>query len=238
MDSGVIIIDVSDPSSPVKIGEYKPPSYLSHVSGISLLDSCLYVAYGADSLAILDVSDPSSPAVISYYTDNNTFLINDVFAYQNYAYLLVFTWSFNEAVKVIDISDPSSPLLAGYYEGLPYGGANVFVYDYRAYVACGEAGFQTYGEYLEVVGRKRKAERFCIFGVGSVISLSFSLSHATRVVVELYDVAGRKAETLLDKYMEAGRHRMEWNLSIPSGIYFVKLSLGGVTSTKKVIMIK
>jgi hypothetical protein len=75
-------------------------------------------------------------------------------------------------------------------------------------------------------------------------SLSFVISHSSLVTVKIYNVYGQEVATLVNKRMEAGEHRIEWNAEkFPSGIYFYKLNVtdtkGNVFSqTKKMLLLK
>jgi|GEM_PF-6576497 len=57
---GLIIVDVSQPSTPTLLGKY---ATLGTVSEMQLLNSHLYVATGAEGLSIVDVQNPAVPTV-------------------------------------------------------------------------------------------------------------------------------------------------------------------------------
>ncbi|MCK4654502.1 MAG: T9SS type A sorting domain-containing protein, partial [Candidatus Cloacimonetes bacterium] len=76
-------------------------------------------------------------------------------------------------------------------------------------------------------------------------TISFSLREADNVRIDIYNLKGEKVKTLIDNYMEAAYHTVEWNgqddnnRSVASGIYFYKMKAGGrYTSTKKMILMK
>jgi chitinase len=69
--------------------------------------------------------------------------------------------------------------------------------------------------------------------------IKFSLEENTRVKLIIYDVMGRKIETLLNDSYTVGIHSVSFNRSnLPSGIYFYVLSSGAKTISKKMILLK
>jgi len=100
--AGLKIMDISDPTSPVELG-----NYVSSDSGYSydveVRGNYAYIA--GDDFRIIDVSNPSSPNEISSDPANGYGIVLS----GNYAYL-----SYN-GLDIIDISNPYYPTEAGYY---------------------------------------------------------------------------------------------------------------------------
>ncbi len=70
-------------------------------------------------------------------------------------------------------------------------------------------------------------------------NIEFSLEKPSKVTLEVYNVLGRKVATLLDNTMNSGEHTINWNASsMPSGIYFYKLSANGETMTRRMTLLK
>lgn len=62
--------------------------------------------------------------------------------------------------------------------------------------------------------------------------LNYNLPFAEKVTITIYDILGRKIETLINTYLQAGEHKIIWKPeSISSGIYLAVLS----TSTNNII---
>ena len=58
-------------------------------------------------------------------------------------------------------------------------------------------------------------------------------------VLKIYDVLGSEVKTLVDEFLEAGKHSIDFNASgLSSGIYFYKLNVGGNTYIKKMILLQ
>jgi len=73
----------------------------------------------------------------------------------------------------------------------------------------------------------------------AVTTIQYNLSEASYVVINIYNLLGRKIETLLDKEQPAGNHQVIWDAGkMSSGVYFYKIQAGISTETKKAILLK
>jgi hypothetical protein len=69
--------------------------------------------------------------------------------------------------------------------------------------------------------------------------ISYELPANDMVRLEIYDILGRKIETLLSERQNAGNHSVPFNASnLSSGVYFYRLSAGSFVQTKKLMLIK
>jgi len=69
----------------------------------------------------------------------------------------------------------------------------------------------------------------------------FEFEVASRAAVKLavYDAAGREAASLLDDVVAAGVHSVAWHAhGHASGVYFVRLFEGAMTSTQRIVLLK
>ncbi|HEX5032366.1 MAG TPA: PKD domain-containing protein [Candidatus Eisenbacteria bacterium] len=76
-------------------------------------------------------------------------------------------------------------------------------------------------------------------------SIAYTTHTAGRVTMNVYSVSGRLVRTLKqDEYTDAGTHEVSWNgldsvgRRVPSGVYFVKTTVGGDTSVFKLSVMK
>ncbi|OYV88046.1 MAG: hypothetical protein B7Z63_01465 [Ignavibacteriae bacterium 37-53-5] len=70
-------------------------------------------------------------------------------------------------------------------------------------------------------------------------TISYKLSALSSVTLKIYDVLGREVATLVDQNEPAGGHHVEFNGSrFASGIYYYRLNAGGLTGTKKLMLVK
>ncbi len=74
--------------------------------------------------------------------------------------------------------------------------------------------------------------------------IGFILYGESRVTAEVFDVLGRKVRTLFDGTLPAGYRELVWNGSTDhgtrasSGVYFVRLDVGGSLKTEKVLYLR
>ncbi|MCD6162778.1 MAG: T9SS type A sorting domain-containing protein [candidate division Zixibacteria bacterium] len=70
-------------------------------------------------------------------------------------------------------------------------------------------------------------------------TIKFNLAKSSYVAIDVYDILGRKVETLVSKQMPAGFHHVVWNAgNISSGMYFYRIEAGDFVATKKMVMLK
>jgi len=70
-------------------------------------------------------------------------------------------------------------------------------------------------------------------------TIQYRIPVKSHVILEIYNVQGRKIRTLLDSYEEAGLHSVEFNASdLSSGVYFYRINAGDFSEMKKMILMK
>jgi hypothetical protein len=75
-------------------------------------------------------------------------------------------------------------------------------------------------------------------------SLPIASGNSQHITLYIYDITGRKVSTLVDGVQEVGKYNVDWNgknfrgEEVPSGIYFYRLHVGEITSTKKLILLR
>ncbi len=70
-------------------------------------------------------------------------------------------------------------------------------------------------------------------------SISFDLPATSNVILNVYDMLGRKVATLVDKSMNAGTHNVQFDASqLSSGMYIYRIEAGAFTSIRKMMLIK
>jgi serine protease AprX len=72
-----------------------------------------------------------------------------------------------------------------------------------------------------------------------VTTIPYSLVAEAHVDLAVYDVRGRRIATLVDANRPAGEHAATWDASQEaSGVYFYQLRAGGVSETRKILLLK
>ena len=69
--------------------------------------------------------------------------------------------------------------------------------------------------------------------------IRYSLPEQSQVTIDIFDILGRKIETLVEGPEPAGNHRVRWDASgQASGIYFYRIKAGDFAETKKMQLLK
>ena len=75
-------------------------------------------------------------------------------------------------------------------------------------------------------------------------AIAFRLPKAAQVKLEVFNILGESVTVLIDEWLSAGLHRINWDgrsksgETVSSGLYFYILKTGDFTSVKKMIMLK
>ena len=73
----------------------------------------------------------------------------------------------------------------------------------------------------------------------STTTMGYRLPQAGYVTIEIYDLLGRKVETLIDKEQEAGTYQVVWDAGDrSSGVYFYKITTREFAETKRMVLLK
>ena len=69
--------------------------------------------------------------------------------------------------------------------------------------------------------------------------IGFTLAKDSRVRVELYDLKGRKVDTLIDEAMPAGVHRFTYQPEgLASGAYVILMRAGSFRASQRMMLVK
>ncbi len=74
-------------------------------------------------------------------------------------------------------------------------------------------------------------------------TIGYELAKPEKVNLSVYDILGRKVETLVDEYKQPGIYEVDFNASknrqsLVSGLYIYRLEAGGYTNSKTMILLK
>jgi hypothetical protein len=69
-------------------------------------------------------------------------------------------------------------------------------------------------------------------------TIRYQLPKAARVSLKIFNVLGQEIASLVDGKMDTGYHQVQWNATVPSGIYFYRLQAGDFVGTKKMVVVK
>jgi hypothetical protein len=73
--------------------------------------------------------------------------------------------------------------------------------------------------------------------------IKYSIPKSSNVYIKLYDIRGKEISTLFEGLNSAGTYEISFNLneiksSLPSGIYFYKMIVDGISISRKMILNK
>ncbi len=70
------------------------------------------------------------------------------------------------------------------------------------------------------------------------LKISYFLPSRSKVSIVLYDLLGRQVAELVEGEKPAGQYEVRRSLSLPAGVYFLRLVSGGEALTRKVVVIR
>ena len=98
-------------------------------------------------------------------------------------------------------------------------------------------------EPLEAVGAATRELAAGRFGIGAPLSHHNQVARQGPTLV-IYDVRGAVVKVLADRWMSVGPHSVRWNgedgrgRPAASGIYFCVLDHGGLTQSRKLVLLR
>jgi len=192
--SCLYIIDISNPSSPTRVGittAYLGVSYRPFVKG-----NYAYVVNTYQGMQVFDVSNPLSPGLTGSYPTSKR--LEGIYTRGQYA----FGVDFYNGLLVLDISNPSYPVLVGHL-AVPGNAKDVFVSDNYAYVLDNEGDLQVINisnpEAPKLTGNYEKADAVGVFSKGKHAYLACGTSG-----LKIIDVSIPSVPSLLGEYDTEG----------------------------------
>jgi Secretion system C-terminal sorting domain len=138
--------------------------------------------------------------------------------------------------------------LTGAAVGIP-GGAEVLAYNNNLTLLLNYQNFALVGYKMKdlIVGLGNTNNAVRDFKLGQnypnpfnpSTKISFTLTYAGDVVLDVYDVNGKLVRNLINGYMNAGDREYTFDASgLSSGTYFYKITANGYSETKKMLLVK
>ncbi len=69
-------------------------------------------------------------------------------------------------------------------------------------------------------------------------TIEYSLPVRSKVTLAIYNVVGEQVIKLIDEEQDAGSYSIPFDASLPSGVYFYRISAGDYVNTKKMMLVK
>ena len=103
----------------------------------------------------------------------------------------------------------------------------------------GDTAYVAIRDVPSILPERLMLSRNCPNPFNSSTTIEYGLQEAGRVRIDIYDLLGRRVETLVDEHMQAGRHRVVWEASgYSSGVYFYLVEAGDFVDTKRMVYLK
>jgi len=74
----------------------------------------------------------------------------------------------------------------------------------------------------------------------STVSITYEIDTDAHTAIEIYNISGHCIAAILNGYQNAGVHHISWKASqdIPSGVYFIRLSIGNRSATQRIVLVR
>jgi hypothetical protein len=229
-DSGLIVLDVHNPVSPVRIGNV-------HVDARAVTVYDTLVVVGGSQLLLISVARPDSPYVLGSvpsFGGNGDIAVSGSFAY----------WASFARGGVVDISNPRRPILLTTFRG----GSGVAAQRNTIFYAAGNTGVWIWrNDYVTSIdsprndGEPREYQLFQNYPNpfnGETVIQFFSVLRA-HCNIEIYNILGQKVATLFDEIVDPGGHRVVFApRGLSSGVYFYRLQTEARMMSKVMMYLK
>jgi hypothetical protein len=226
----LLIINISNPAVPNLVGSYAGFNDNVYVSG-----NYAYMAGG--DLLIVDISNAANPTYVARFVTPGEAV--GIFVADNYAYVA----DYASGLQIINIVDPPFPILIGCYD-TPYHAYSVSVMGDYIYVADWSSLQILRFNPMGIDENNSTPNSFSLSQsypnpFNAATTISYTIPNATKINLDIYDILGRKIQTLVNDDQQPGPHHAIWNAEdTPSGTYFYRLKAGEKTETNRMLLLK
>jgi hypothetical protein len=236
-DSGVSVIDISKPESPVKIGD------LGISDGIFYLDAIGDKLFGCSlfhKLYIIDISNPLQISLIKKIEyDQGSSFWTGIKIHKDYGFISVAY----DTLRVFSLEDQLSPKII---KDLQFGTVAKSSFINNTFI-CFKGGFTIIRNDPKYDDIKLDPAIPSIFTLSQnypnpfnpITTINYQIPSAGHVSLKVYDILGREITTLVNEEKTAGNYEIKFNGSgLSSGVYFYRLQSGLFSETKKFMLLK
>ncbi len=108
---------------------------------------------------------------------------------------------------------------------------------YTAWLKAGSPQMSSSGIFFEASPSTIQLEQNIPNPFCSNTSISFTLSEKSEVQLQVFNIAGKKAASLIDTQMEQGTHNINWApQNLPGGVYYLVLTSNEMKATRKMVL--
>jgi hypothetical protein len=238
VENEVKVVGITDPSQPFLAGSVSVPEPRE----LALSDLYLYVA-SWQGLTVIDISVPFNPVVAATMDLPYDSYSEGVHLRGDYAYVA------GRGLHVLDVSIPTSPSYVGYYA---WPARSPTVEGSCVYLATGHSPLRILPAQCSLPSALPADAIESTFNLLSCeptfpehgVSLRLELPAPCPTQLVVWDVMSRQIRHLLDGWESAGVTRVMWRYrddmdhSIPSGVYFARLSWSDRSITRRITVIR
>jgi len=242
------IYDISDLYEPTEIAEIVG----CYPEGIAIIDSTLFaICYlrGHVGLRVFDISDITNPEE----TNSIRLISNEDASQGNYAILpienefgeFLAVSVRNRKFKIVNVTDPEDPYISGYYFA-PFS-PNEFAYSNGYLYSAENASLGIYNlddalpamETISIAPLDFKLNQAYPNPFNASTRIGYTLPEKGFVLLNIYDILGRKVTTLINRQQPQGYHTIHFDgNNLSSGTYFYELKSGTNSQAKQMMLLK
>ncbi len=243
------IWNCADKGNPIRIGRITDPTF-GYCHGIFPSDDGKFFFTTEETpnktVKVWDAHDLNNIFLRGQYLGNNN-LAHNVYVMGD---LLVFS-HYTSGVTIVDWSDPDNLVEIASYDTYPQNEVANFYGTWAAYpwTANGYIYASNFEGKLFILDWDRNAPVSVDPGaripghcwpnpMANVTNVPLNLSEAGRVTVEVFDLAGRKVETVFVGELNAGNYTLPWHPqpNLENGTYLLKVLVGHEMRSEKLIL--
>lgn len=231
---GIRIFYIYDANHPFEVFNFH-----GDFNRVTIDDTFAYVS-GDSVLYVFDLQNGRAINLISQYALNTDLEIYNLFVKDNFLFM-----NDRHNIYSIDISNPTSCYLNGQFY-IPDYIESFFMSD-NIYISTYQLGIYILSYVLPLsipIDNKFIPTPFRLFQnypnpFNPSTKIEYFIPISDNVSLEIYNTLGQKIKTLLNKYMPAGYHVIEFNAqNLPSGVYFCRIKAGEFQDEKKMILLR
>ncbi|MEN8007948.1 MAG: FlgD immunoglobulin-like domain containing protein [Candidatus Krumholzibacteriota bacterium] len=237
--TGVRAVDVSDPLNPQLVGTI---ALSGNTTEVCVADQNLFVGNTHHGLLVYDLATPAAPAILGSLPTGEE--IKNLRVADGFAYLAN-AWT---GLQIVDVGNPASPRPVGLYGSIEYGtcvafnSSNIFL--------ASETEFQVLTLPCPTVSPVLPAGGLSVQlaihpnPFNPATTISYELAQPGHVSLEIFDLTGRRVQTLVSGSLPAGPHQAIWQgrdsggRRMASGVYFCRLETAHQRQIERMTLLK